>query len=453
MNRLSRPRTAVLIAGAALAIGVAALALSQMPVSPALPAYPSSAITPNGFLANRIDDSIPNAAQLRRGQYLVAAGDCMSCHLREGGEPFAGGLGLNTPFGAIYTSNITPDRETGIGAWTSDQFYRAMHDGKGAHGENLYPAFPYPWFRRASREDADAIFAYLMTVPAVNYTPPKNDLPFPFNIRASVGAWNLLFLDTHDFQTDPSQSAEWNRGAYLVKGLGHCGGCHTPKNSFGAGKSKQEFHGGKLDNWVAPDLTGHKRIGLGAWSIDDIAEYLGTGRNARAAAGGAMADVITYSTSLLTDADRRAIAVYIKSQPASPTITASAKDSGAMRRGAEIYSDACSSCHLENGVGQPRVFPPLGDDAMLQQSDATGLEHLILAGTHIGISESRPSPLSMPSFAWKLTDQEIADVSTFIRNSWGNQAAAVSASEVTALRKKLNLQTVHLTVNSGDQAQ
>jgi hypothetical protein len=160
VNRFLGPRSAVLIAAAALGLGVAALALSQMPASPALPAYPSSIITPSGFLANRIDDSIPNAAQLRRGQYLVAAGDCMSCHLREGGEPFAGGLGLNTPFGAIYTSNITPDRESGIGAWTSDQFYRAMHDGKGVHSENLYPAFPYPWFRRASREDVDAIFAY-----------------------------------------------------------------------------------------------------------------------------------------------------------------------------------------------------------------------------------------------------------------------------------------------------
>jgi mono/diheme cytochrome c family protein len=450
MGGLSRLRTAILIVGLALALVGGGMAVSQML---ALPAHPSAEIIPGELLAKRLDGSTPNAAQLSRGQYLVAAGDCMSCHLREGGEPFAGGLSLNTPFGVIYTSNITPDRETGIGAWTSDQFYRAMHEGKGAHGENLYPAFPYPWFRRASREDDDAIFAYLMSMPAVNYTPPKSDLPFPLNVRASVGAWNLLFLNSHDFQADPGQSVEWNRGAYLVTSLGHCGGCHTPKNSFGADKSKEEFHGGKLDNWVAPNLTDNKRIGLGAWSIDDIAEYLGTGRNSRAAAGGAMADVITYSTSLLTDADRRAIAVYIKSQPASPMSTASAPNAGAMRRGAEIYSDACSSCHLENGIGQSRVFPPLGDDAMLQQPDPTGLEHLILAGTRIGISESRPSPLSMPSFAWKLTDQEIADVSTFIRNSWGNQAAAVSASEVTVLRKKLDLQTVHLTVNSGDQAQ
>src|ERR1700722_51141 len=449
MSRFSRVRTAGLV-GTALAVGLMCSAVGQMP---ALPAHPSSAITPAGLLAKPFDDSTPNAAQLRRGQYLVAAGDCLSCHLREGGEPFAGGLGLNTPFGAIYTSNITPDRQTGIGAWTGDQFYRAMHDGKGAHGENLYPAFPYPWFRRASRADDDAIFAYLMTVPAVSYTPPQNNLPFPFNIRGSVGAWNLLFLDGHDFQSDPGRSAEWNRGAYLVKGLGHCGACHTPKNSFGADKSKQEFHGGKLDNWVAPDLTGNSRMGLGDWSVEDIVEFLATGRNPRAAAGGAMAEVITYSTSLLNDADRRAIAVYLKSQPASAAITVSTPDSGAMRRGAEIYSDACSSCHLENGVGQPRVFPPLGKDAMLQQSDPTGLEHVILGGTRIGISASRPSPLSMPSFAWKLTDQEIADVSTFIRNSWGNRAAQVSASDVRDLRKKLDLQTVHLTVNSGDHAQ
>jgi mono/diheme cytochrome c family protein len=448
VKSFSAMKIALLITGSALAIGTVGVATSQML---ALPAHPSTAVTPNSLLTKTFEDSAPNAAQLNRGLYLVAAGDCMSCHMRDGGQPFAGGLGLNTPFGAIYTSNITPDRETGIGAWTSDQFYRAMHDGKGAHGENLYPAFPYPWFRRASRADDDAIFAYLMTLRPVSYTPPKNDLPFPFSIRGSLSAWNLLFLDTHDYQSDPGQSAEWNRGAYLVNGLGHCGACHTPKNSFGADKSKQEFQGGKLDSWMAPDLTGNTRIGLGAWNVDDIAEYLATGRNARAAAGGAMADVITYSTALMTDADRHAIAVYLKSQPPSPTITASAPDAGAMRRGAEIYSDACASCHLENGVGQSRVFPPLGEDTMLQQPDPIGVEHLILAGTQIGVSASRPSPLSMPSFAWKLTDQEIADVSTFIRNSWGNQAAAVSASSVSELRKKLDLQTVHLTVNSGDQ--
>jgi mono/diheme cytochrome c family protein len=446
MRRPSTLRIAWL-AGSFAVLSVAGFALSQMLP---LPAHPSSAVTPQGLLTQHFDDSAPNAAQVRRGQYLVAAGDCMSCHLREGGEPFAGGLALNTPFGVIYSSNITPDRDTGIGSWSSDQFYHAMHDGKGAHGEDLYPAFPYPWFRRVSREDDDAIFAYLRTLPAVTYTAPKNDLAFPLNFRTLVGAWNTLFLDSRNFQSDPEQSAEWNRGAYLVNGLGHCGGCHTPKNSFGADKSKQELRGGKLDNWVAPDLTGNTRIGLGDWSVDDIAEFLASGRNAHAAAGGAMAEVISYSTSLINDADRRAIAVYLKSQPSSPHVASSAPDSGAMRRGAEVYSDACASCHLDNGIGQSRLFPPLGKDAMLQQPDPTGLEHLILGGTRVGVSSSRPSPLGMPSFAWKLTDQEIADVSTFIRNSWGNQAAPVAAADVGELRKKLNLRTVHLTDNSGD---
>ena len=448
MRRLSTLRITLLTGFTVATLSIAGFVVSQVL---ALPAHPSTAVTARGLLTQAFDDSLPNAAQLRRGQYLVAAGDCLSCHQREGGEPFAGGLGLNTPFGVIYTPNITPDHNTGIGAWTSDQFYRAMHDGKGAHGEDLYPAFPYPWFRRVSREDDDAIFAYLTTVPAVNYMPPKNDLAFPLNIRSLVGAWNTLFLDSHNFQSDPGQSAEWNRGAYLVTGLGHCGGCHTPKNSFGADKSKQELRGGKLDNWVAPDLTSNPRIGLGDWSVDDIAEFLASGRNAHAAAGGAMADVISHSTSFMSDADRRAIAVYLKSQPASPSVASSAVDAGAMHRGAEIYSDACASCHLDNGIGQSRLFPPLGKDAMLQQPDATGLEHLILGGTRVGVSASRPSPLGMPSFAWKLTDQEIADVSTFIRNSWGNQAASVAAADVSALRKKLNLQTVRLTDNSGDR--
>jgi mono/diheme cytochrome c family protein len=448
MSRLTKARTALRITGAAAAIlGIAYLALGQMSMAPARP----PATTPAELLTKRIDDAAPNAAQLGRGQYLVAAGDCMSCHLREGGEPFAGGLGLKTPFGLIYSSNITSDRETGIGTWTSDQFYHAMHDGKGVHGENLYPAFPYPWFRRASRDDDDAIFAYLKTTPAVSYTPPQNQLPFPLNIRSLVSGWNLLFLDTHDFQPDPRQSSEWNRGAYLVNGLGHCGACHTPKNTLGADKSAQGLHGGDLDNWVAPDLTSNARTGLGRWNVEDITEFLGTGRNPRAAAGGAMADVITYSTSLMSDDDRRAIAAYLKSQPASPDIAASTPDAGAMRRGAEIYSDACASCHLENGVGQPRLFPPLGEDAVLQQADPAGLEHLILAGVRVGTSASRPSPLTMPSFAWKLTDQEIADVSTFIRNSWGNHAPPVSASEVGNVRKRLGLLTSHLTMNSGDQ--
>src|ERR1700744_2373083 len=447
---MTQKNAGLTLAAALCVVGLGGYAVSQTPPLVPLPAHPSTDVTPPALLPPPVDGSNPDAAQLNRGRYLVAAGDCLSCHLREGGEPFAGGLGLNTPFGVIYTSNITPDKDTGIGGWTADQFYRAMHDGKDAQGTDLYPAFPYPWFRRVSREDDDAIFAFLKTLPAVKYTPPKNDLSFPSSVRSFIGIWNTLFLASHEFQSDASQSAEWNRGAYLVTGLGHCGACHTPKNSFGADKSKMQFHGGNLDNWVAADLTAKNRTGRGDWSADDIAEFLATGRNAHAAAGGAMADVITYSAAHLTDADRRAIAVYMKSVPASPMAAASTPDAAAMRRGAEIYSDACSSCHLENGIGQSRIFPPLGKDAVVQQSDATGVLHLVLAGTQIGVSASRPSALSMPSFAWKLSDQEIADVTTYLRNSGDNQASSVSVSDVSALRKKLDLETVHYTDNSGD---
>ncbi len=429
--------------------GLASLAASQG--MPALPAHPISAATPASLLAKAIPDSMQNAAQLRRGQYLIKAGDCMSCHLRQGGEPLAGGLGLKTPFGTIYTPNITSDTATGIGSWTNDQFYTAMHDGIDDQGRNLYPAFPYPWFRLTSREDNDAMLAYLKSTPAVDYKPPPNDLPFPFNIRFIVKGWNLFFLKTQQWQSDARQSAQWNRGDYLVNGLGHCSECHSPKNVFGADKVGHAFHGGKIDDSVAPDLTSNERTGLGRWSVEEIAEYLRTGRNVYAGAGAAMADVVTYSTALMNEEDRQAMAVYLKYRAPGPTAKALAPSEGAMRRGAAIYSDACTACHLENGVGQARVFPALSRNAMLQQADASGLVHLILAGTRIGTSASRPSPLAMPSFAWKLTDSEVADVSTYLRNSWGNQASAISAKEVTTLRKALNLQTLRLTDSSGDR--
>jgi mono/diheme cytochrome c family protein len=452
MGRTARfCRTAYGVAIALAACAGAVHAQGPLPALPTLPAHGGAALTAVGLLSEPIADSTPNAAQLRRGQYLVAVGDCMSCHVRAGGEPLAGGLGLDTPFGVIYSANITSDQRTGIGAWTNDQFYRAMHDGIGARGENLYPAFPYAWFRLVSREDDDAIIAFLRTTPAVDYTPPKTQLPFPLDFRSVIGVWNLLFLGPGEFQADPKQSAEWNRGAYLVNGLGHCGGCHTPMNLAGAEKSSEKFHGGRLDNWVAPDLTGNDRTGLGLWNTKDIAQYLSNGRNAHANAGGAMAEVVGNSTALMSDADLLAIAVYLKGQSATTASRHAVPDPAAMTRGAAVYTDVCAACHLQDGIGQARLFPPLGHDAMLQQTDPTGLEHLILAGARTGTSRARPSPLTMPSFAWKLTDGEIADVATFIRNSWGNEAGAVSASDVATVRRKLHLETPHLTNNSGDR--
>ena len=437
----------IILMSAVLVGAFVACALRQVAT---LPAQPVASVAAASILSQPVADGVANAEQVRRGQYLVRTGDCLSCHLAAGGQPFAGGVGLNTPFGVIYSSNITSDEKSGIGGWTSDQFYHAMHDGIDDQGAHLYPAFPYPWFTHISREDDDAILAYLKTTPAVRSTPPANQLPFPFNMRVMVAGWNLLFLRTASFTPDPRQSEEWNKGAAIVNGLGHCGACHTPKNMLGADKSGDQFHGGVLDNFVAPDLTANSRTGLGSWTIDDITEYLHTGRNARASAGGPMADVITYSTSLISDEDRHAIAVYLKTWPASADDTPNPPDGAAMKRGAEVYSDACSSCHLGDGVGQPRFFPPLGHNAIVQQSNPVGLLHIVLAGSRAGPSPSRPSPLTMPSFAWKLSDQEIADVSTYMRNSWGNQAGGVSADTVRALREQLRLQTVHLTDNSGD---
>jgi mono/diheme cytochrome c family protein len=402
------------------------------------------------FLTQPIPNQTPNADQLRRGQYLVRMGDCAACHTPEGGPAFAGGFGLNTPFGIIYSTNLTSDRETGVGEITADQFYAALHDGIGPKGLPIYPAMPYTAFTRVNRADSDAMLAYLKTVPAVHRDRPANQLPFPLNFRFLVRGWNLLFFIPSNNVPDTSRSADWNRGAYIVNGLGHCGSCHTPKNFLGGDKSQKALQGGTLNEWVAPDLTANTRTGLGLWSVEDIVEYLKTGRNRHANAGGPMAEVVTDSTSLMSTRDLRAIATYLKEQSPSLSRNSSQPEASAMHRGKEVYSDACASCHMLEGGGQSKVFPPMAGNAMLQQNDAAGLIHLILAGSRTAPTPTRPASLSMPSFAWKLTDRQIADVSTFVRNSWGNHAEAVSADPVAGMRKRLGLDVIRRTENSGD---
>ncbi len=381
----------------------------------------------------------PNADLIRRGRYLAIAGDCASCHTKRDGRPFQGGLGLQTPFGIIYSANLTSDRENGIGAWTPDQFYRALHDGIAPGGKHLYPALPYPHFTIVSRADTDAILAFLKTVPAIRYAPPANRLPFPIDIRASLIGWNAINFSPHGFHGNPAQSPQWNRGAYLVEGLEHCGACHTPKNVLGAELNDQAFRGAVVENWVAPDLTENARTGLGRWSPGDIVQYLRTGRNAHANASGLMGEVVAYSTSLLSDSDLLAIATYLKSLPASPSLPSPAPDALAMRTGSAIFFDACTACHLGGGKGQPGMFPPLQGSAVAQQNDPSGVIRLILGGTRTAPTRSRPSFQSMPSFAWKLSDQEVADVATYVRNSWGNRAPPVSSDEVARVRSKLKL--------------
>lgn len=381
----------------------------------------------------------PNADLIRRGRYLAIAGDCASCHTRRGGRPFEGGLGLETPFGIIYSANLTSDRDNGIGDWTQDQFFRALHDGVAPGGKHLYPALPYPHFTTISRADSNAILAYLKTVPAVPYAQPANRLPFPLNIRAGLIGWNALNFSPHAFHGNTGMSAEWNRGAYLVEGLGHCGACHTPKTVLGAEQHGQAYRGAAIENWVAPDLTSNPRTGLGRWSAGDIVQYLRTGRNAHSNAAGLMGEVVAYSTSMLSDKDLTAIATYLKSLPPSPTLSSPQPDPAAMRAGSEVFSDACTACHLAGGKGQAGMFPPLRGSQVAQQNDPTGVIRLILAGGRTAPTLSRPSFQSMPSFAWKLSDQEVADVATYLRNAWGNRAPPVSAQQVASLRSKLRL--------------
>jgi mono/diheme cytochrome c family protein len=441
------------VAGAVVAaLGVVELAILA-PGSRAAAYTPWTAPTlSTRVLTQPISDSTPDAQQLRLGQYLVRVGDCASCHTREGGPFLAGGRALNTPFGSIYSTNLTSDRETGVGDWTTDEFYAAVHDGTQPRGGPIYPAMPYPYTTRATRADCDAILAFLKTVAPASETRRPNALSFPFSVRSLVHGWKLLYFHPGEFKPDSGRSAQWNRGAYLVTGLGHCGACHTPKNALAADRTSQPLQGGTLDNWVAPDLTANTRTGLGSWSVDDIVEYLRTGRNAHGNAGGAMAEVVSYSTSLLTDADLHAIAIYLKELPAGPDAKPDGLDAASMQRGEAIFSDACTACHMEEGRGQARLFPPLRGNEVSQQADPTGVLHIILAGDRTAATSLRPTPLSMPSFAWKLTDQQIADVATYVRNSWGNRAQPVSAKQVADMRSKLGLESEYPVAGSTDSA-
>lgn len=370
--------------------------------------------------------------EIERGRYLAAAADCFACHtVQDGGNPYAGGRPLETPFGNITSPNITPDQETGIGSWTDDQFDNAVRKGVRPDGSHLYPAMPYTAYTKMSRKDVLAIRAYLNTVDPIRNSVTVNTLPFPFNIRTSLAVWKKLYFKPGEYKEDPHQSAEWNRGAYLVEGAAHCSACHTPRTFLGGEKAEQYLQGESLQGWFAPDITSSERTGLGRWTADDIVAYLKTGHNRFSAATGPMAEEVVHSTSNLSEDDLKAIAIYLKATPGktanSEPIPASDPQ---MAAGQAIYRDTCSACHGLSGQGVSHLFPSLAGSAVAQSNDPTTAIRIILRGARSVGTSAEPTAPGMPSFAWQLDNDQVAAVTTYIRNAWGNSASRVSASAV-----------------------
>ncbi|HET6545328.1 MAG TPA: cytochrome c [Rhodanobacteraceae bacterium] len=379
-------------------------------------------------------------AAIQRGHYLVRAGDCRACHTAVGGQPFAGGRAIPTPFGIIYSTNITPDRDTGIGDWTDADFHRAMHSGIDRQGKRLYPAFPYPWYTRLTAGDVRAIRLYLGTLEPIRQIDRPNELPWPLGIRGLMAVWDAMYFDAGTFHADPEKPEAWNRGAYLVRGLGHCGACHTDKNFAGAADSDHPLQGGYGENAFAPSLAGDLGDGLGAWSVAEIAEYLQTGSNDKSSAAGPMAEVVSNSTQYLTDADAAAIASYLKDLPrtgADDRGETGAVDKQVMSHGAAIYADDCSGCHMGKGEGLAHVFPPLRGSSAIRAGESDTLVRVVLGGAAIPATTTKPTGFAMPAFSDKLSDEDIADVVNYIRNAWGNHAGVVSADDVGEMREQM----------------
>lgn len=373
--------------------------------------------------------------QIERGRYLATASDCMSCHTVPGGKPFAGGRAIETPFGNIIASNITPELETGIGTWSDEAFDAAVRKGVTPDGALLYPAMPYTAYAKLSSADVLAIRAYLKSIEPVRNEVPATSLPFPFNIRFGLRVWNDLYFDHAEFRPDASKSAEWNRGAYLVEGPAHCAACHTPKTFLGGDRSAQYLQGSYLQGWFAPDITNDRRVGLGDWTVEDIATYLKTGHNRITAATGPMAEAILLSFSHMTDEDTKAIAIYLKSLPGkAQDATPLLATSPTMTAGGAIYRDQCSACHGLDGKGVPNLFPAIADASGVRSSDPTTAIRIVLRGARSVATDREPTSPGMPSYGWQLDDEQVADVLNYIRNSWGSAASTIEAKDVTHVR-------------------
>jgi mono/diheme cytochrome c family protein len=392
---------------------------------------------------------------IERGAYVAVLGDCAACHTAPQGRDFAGGLAIATPIGTVYTTNVTPDKKTGVGNYSLGDFERAVRRGIRPDGSALYPAMPFPSYARVSDADIEALYDYFMNgVPPVEQADRAPDIPWPLSMRWPLTYWRWVFAPAVQGATAAaSHDALRDRGAYIVEGLEHCGTCHTPRGLGLEEKAltdkdgPQYLAGAIVDNFVADNLRGDPLTGLGSWSEGDIVQFLQTGRDARTAAFGGMSDVVTHSTQSLHDEDLRAIAHYLKTLPGSdgernftfqPAAASALASGDVSRRGALDYVNNCAACHLSSGKGYEQTFPALAGNPVVNAADPASLLHIVLTGGAEPATAKAPTHFAMPPFCGRMTDQEVADVLTFIRSSWGNEAPAVDASQVARSRATLH---------------
>ena len=389
----------------------------------------------------------PLATQISQGQTLLNLGNCLACHTERGQPLGAGGRAFETPFGSVYSSNLTPHMAQGLGTWQADDFWRALHYGKSKDGRLLTPVFPYKHTTLITRDDSDAMFAALKTLqPETTQKPiPKvsESLAWPYNSAVAIAIWRSLFFSSGTYKPQDSKSNEWNRGAYLAQGLGHCAACHSPRNAWGASGEINDFSGGlmPLVNWYAPSLMSAQETGLAQQSISEIALLLKSGKNATAVASGPMAEVVQHSMQHWPEADLLALATYLKEQAQTnsvsditnkPSITKS--PGNFLNLGAKIYEQHCEQCHQAQGQGVTHAYPALAQNRAVLLSDPTNLVQAVLYGGYPAATTLNPRPFGMPPFVLTLEDREIAAVLTHLRSQWGNQAAEVTPLQVNRIR-------------------
>ena len=373
-----------------------------------------------------------DTATIARGAYLARAGNCQHCHTSSGAAAYSGGRSIPTPFGTLYSRNLTPDASSGLGGWSPAQFRRALHQGRSRDGGLLYPACPYDAFTRVSDEDADALFAHLQSLPPVAQPNRPHALSFPFGTQAALAVWRALYFRPGRFEPAPRQTAEWNRGAYLVQGLGHCAACHAERNLMGAMREPEALRGGLIpqQNWFAPALGGD------SMPVEQQVELLQVGRSHGAATLGPMAEVVLHSTQHLSEADLEAMAVHMRSLPPPDVATPRAEPLPAAVReqGARLYEAHCASCHGADGRGVGGFFAPLADNPAVTLDPPVNVVQVLLGGAFAPSTAGNPRPFGMPPFANTLNDENIAAVASYIRNAWGNQAPAVRPQDVNRWR-------------------